>query len=166
MFRSIRVLAILFFAVFAVSCASKKKAGEGGAGGDSAEISQESMNFNPQGSDSGEIEGLNTVYFAYDSASLNKGAREDLAKNATWIKGHPNLTIQVEGHTDTRGSVEYNLALGERRAQAVKEYLANLGVKAQRITIISYGKEKLLDLGDTESAHSKNRRANFVPLAN
>lgn len=165
MFRSIRVLAVLLLATFAVSCASKKKAGEGGAG-DSADISQESMNFNPQGSDSGEIEGLSTVYFAYDSAALTKSAREDLAKNATWIKARPNLTIQVEGHTDTRGSVEYNLALGERRAQAVKDHLATLGVKAQRVTIISYGKEKLLDLGDTESAHSKNRRANFVPLAN
>ena len=167
MLRNVRILAVLMLAVFAVSCASKKKSGEGdGSGADSAEISQEALNFNPQGSDSGEIQGLNTVFFAYDSSTLDKSARDVLTENAKWMKARKNLTIQIEGHCDGRGSVEYNLALGERRAQAVKDYLRNLGVEAQRMTIISYGKEKLLDLGDTDSAHAKNRRANFVPLAN
>ncbi len=163
--RYIQLFACMLLATAMVSCASKKKGGEG-ADGDSAEISSEAMNFNPQGSDSGEIEGLNTVRFAYDSSSLSQTTRDQLANNAKWIKARPNLTIQVEGHADSRGSVEYNLALGERRAQAVKDYLINLGVEGGRLTILSYGKEKLLDLGDSEAAHSKNRRANFVPLAN
>lgn len=165
MIRSVKFITCILLATAMVSCASKKKSGEEGSA-ESADISQESMNFNPQGSDSGEIEGLSTIFFAYDSSSLTQAARTDLATNAAWMKARPDLTIQIEGHTDTRGSVEYNLALGERRAQAVKSYLSNLGVNGQNLTIISYGKEKLLELGDSESAHARNRRANFVPLAN
>ena len=74
-------------------------------------------------------------------------------------------TIQIEGHCDSRGSVEYNLALGERRAKAVKAYMGSLGIDSKRMTIISYGEEKPIATGDSEDAYAKNRRANFVPLA-
>lgn len=157
--------------VFATACASKdKKAGEGenmnGAGSDSAAISQEAFTFNAQGSDSGTINGLQTIRFPYDSSSISAEARTALQGNADWIKKNTGATVQIEGHCDARGSVEYNLALGERRAKAVKDYLIGLGVDGKRMTIISFGKEKLLEIGDSEEVHGKNRRANFVPIAN
>jgi len=120
--------------------------------------------LDPQGSDGGKIAGLNTVYFEYDQSRLTSDSRKKLADNADWIKSHPSFTIQVEGHTDSRGSVEYNLALGERRAKSVKAYLQTLGVDSKRVTIISYGKEKPIDSGEGDVSSGKNRRANFVPL--
>ncbi len=116
------------------------------------------------GSDSGKIPGLSSIFFEYDQARLTDAARKQLQSNADWIKGNAGTTIQIEGHTDERGSVEYNLSLGERRAKSVKAYLSSLGIDGKRMTIISYGEEKPLEAGDSESAYSKNRRANFVPL--
>lgn len=166
MLRRFSLIGLSGLLIFVASCASKKKAGEETTADGAATISQESFNFNSQGSDSGQISGLSTVNFAYDSSNLDERAREILKANSAWIKTNSGLTIQVEGHCDGRGSVEYNLALGERRAKTVKDYLVGLGVDAKRLTVISYGKEKLLELGDSEVVHSRNRRANFVPLAN
>jgi peptidoglycan-associated lipoprotein len=158
----------LSLSALAVSCASKKKNGEevGGVEGQALDssISSQGINYDQMGSDSGNIAGLNTVHFDYDSANLDTQARKTLAENAEWIRSHADVTVQVEGHCDARGSVEYNLALGERRAKAVKSYLTSLGVDSKRMTIISYGEEKPLALGDTDSDYAKNRRANFVPL--
>lgn len=151
--------------VFSVSCSSKKKKGEGGDGL-SPTVSSQDISFDPAGSDSGNIAGLSTVNFEYDRASLSSSARKSLAENATWINANKNVTVQIEGHCDSRGSVEYNLALGERRAKSVKTYLISLGVPAKRLSIISYGKEKPVVQGDTEQAFGQNRRANFVPLPN
>jgi peptidoglycan-associated lipoprotein len=167
-----RFLAVfLFLGLFAIntSCSSKKKAGEGTAVGDvsqDASIASKDMAFDPLGSDSGNINGLQTINFEYDQSALTSEARRVLASNADWIKNHTDVTVQVEGHCDSRGSVEYNLALGERRAKAVKNYLVSLGIDGKRLTVISYGKEKPIATGDTEDAYSKNRRANFVPLPN
>ncbi len=171
MFRKLTVAMVGVLLV--ASCATKSKKGSdsdaaaGGAGGadEAPVIAEKEMNFDPQGSDSGRISGLGTVYFEYDQARLTDTARKQLASNAEWIKGNPGATIQIEGHTDERGSVEYNLSLGERRARAVKAYLATLGIENNRLTIISYGEEKPLQSGESEAAWSKNRRANFVPLA-
>lgn len=168
MLRRFSVVILSGILMFAASCASKKKASEegGGASDGGATISQEAFNFNSQGSDSGQINGLSTVNFAYDSSTLDGRAREQLKTNSAWMKTNAALTVQIEGHCDSHGSVEYNLALGERRAKTVKDYLVGLGVDAKRLTVISYGKEKLLELGDSEVVHARNRRANFVPLAN
>lgn len=150
-----------------VACKSKPKSEDmskaEGQPMDSA-VSSKEMNYDATGSDSGKIDGLHTVHFDYDQATLGSDSRKDLANNAEWIKAHTQATIQIEGHCDKRGSTEYNLALGERRAKAVKGYLSNLGIKSKRLTVISYGEEKPLDPGDTEEAFAKNRRANFVPL--
>ena len=148
------------------ACASKKKIDDSTAAPTDADaaISNQNLDMNPQGSDSGKISGLNTIYFEYDQARLNSEARRILADNASWLKRHTGVAVQVEGHTDARGSVEYNLALGERRARAVKAYLSSLGIDGRSLTIISYGKEKPLVSGDNEQAFSKNRRANFIPL--
>jgi peptidoglycan-associated lipoprotein len=150
-------------------CSSKKKAKDDVAAGDVAadpNVASKDLQFDPLGSDSGNIAGLSTVNFELDKASLTESARSKLAENAKWIQDHPGLTIQIEGHCDSRGSVEYNLALGERRAQSVKSYLTNLGVDGKRLTIISYGEEKPVATGDSESVFAQNRRANFVPLPN
>jgi len=154
----------------AVGCSSKKKEGEGGdalAGGDAgqmgADISEKPLSFDPMGSDSGSIAGLSTVNFEYNSDALTGQAKELLVKNAEWLKGNVGTTIQIEGHCDSQGSNEYNMTLGERRANAVKSFLTAQGIESGRMSTISYGEEKLLAMGDSEGDHAKNRRANFVP---
>jgi peptidoglycan-associated lipoprotein len=108
---------------------------------------------------------LEDVFFETDRYDLTPAAREALAKNAAWLQQHPTISILVEGHCDERNTREYNLALGERRARAVQEYLVLLGIPAQRIQIISYGEEKPFALGNSESAWQLNRRAHFVIVA-
>ena len=122
------------------------------------------MNFDAQGSDSNKIAGLTTVYFDYDKSTLSSSSRDALKGNAEWMKNNAKVNVQIEGHTDSRGSIEYNLALGERRANAVKSYMQSLGIPAARLKTISYGKERPLVSGESEDAWSKNRRANFVPV--
>ena len=99
------------------------------------------------------------VFFDYDSAELDADAQELLQHQAAWFKQHNILSVTIEGHCDERGTVEYNLALGERRAGAVKSYLGDAGLDESRIEIISYGEEKPADMGHDEQAWSKNRRA-------
>jgi len=156
-----------------ISCGSKKKAAEetapvGGQEGAALDSNISSGNaggvFDATGSDSGKISGLSSVNFDYDSSTLSSDSRRKLAENAEWIKTNGKATVQIEGHCDSRGSVEYNLALGERRAKSVKNYLVSLGIDSKRLTIISYGEEKPIATGDSEEAYAKNRRANFVPL--
>lgn len=169
-FRFIAVAGLIMTLALTAGCSRPKRSdtGEGGSASGSVDgspvISDSNMASDPLGSDGGNIDGLNTIFFEYDQARLTSEARTKLSANAEWIKKNPNSTIQIEGHTDERGSVEYNLSLGERRAKSVKTYLEGLGVAGNRMTIISYGEEKPLQSGDSETAWSKNRRANFLPL--
>jgi len=104
-----------------------------------------------------------TIYFDFDKSDLRQDARDVLSKNAEIIlKSMAGAKIKVEGHCDERGSAEYNLTLGERRATSALKYLTTLGVKAENLSIISYGKEKPAVIGTDESAWAKNRRAEFV----
>ena len=112
--------------------------------------------------DSGRAGALNTVYFAFDSSALSTSTRRTLSANAEFLKNNPKASIQIEGHCDERGGVQYNLALGERRAMAVRNYLSALGISTSRMSTISYGKERPLAFGHDEESWSKNRRANFV----
>lgn len=106
---------------------------------------------------------LNAVFFDFDSSVLSQTARDTLSGNAsTLLKKYPGFKVQVEGHCDERGSTEYNLALGERRAKSAMNYLVTMGVAADRLSVISYGKEKPADPGHDEAAWAKNRRAEFV----
>lgn len=123
------------------------------------------MNFDPQGSDSGKINGLVTVNFEYDKSTLSAESKKKIDSNVEWMKANSKVKVQIEGHCDARGSIEYNLALGERRANSVKKYMEGRGISADRLSTISYGKEKPLATGDSEGAWAKNRRANFVPSA-
>jgi len=98
------------------------------------------------------------VFFVLNSSDLEGEGRATLEKQAAWLQKYPNVAVTVEGHADERGTREYNLALGERRAQAVKNYLVSLGVPDSRLNTISYGKERPAVMGSDESAWSKNRR--------
>ena len=112
----------------------------------------------------GTVEGgpLADIHFEYDSASLTEEARATLEKHALWLQSHRDLKVAVEGHCDERGTVEYNLALGEQRARAARDYLVSLGVAAERLRAVSFGKERPLDPGTGEAAWAKNRRAHFA----
>jgi peptidoglycan-associated lipoprotein len=99
------------------------------------------------------------VFFAFDRSDITPEAQETLSRQAEWLRRYPNVTVTIEGHCDERGTREYNLALGERRAQAVKNVLVALGIPASRISTISYGKERPAVLGSTEEAYAQNRRA-------
>ncbi len=172
------VLSIVIMSMVS-GCSLFRKKTEGGAenntgsqvvsettgGGGSEKIDKTPMNFTPTGSDSGSIEGLQTVRFDYDKASIAADEKSKLQGNIAWMKKNTSSKMLIEGHCDQRGSTEYNLSLGERRANAVKQMMVSAGVSASRITTVSFGKEKLLANGDSDTEMAKNRRANFVPTA-
>ena len=106
-----------------------------------------------------EVEVKDRVLFGYDSFSLNEEAKKILATQAEWLRSDLNINVTIEGHADERGTREYNIALGEKRAKAVKDYLVENGVVTSRIKIISYGKERPAFFGASESIFNKNRRA-------
>ena len=99
------------------------------------------------------------VFFAFDSSALSDNAKEALDTQVKWLKKHDNVDVVVQGYCDERGTREYNLALGERRANAVKNYLVSQGVAADRVSTISYGKERPAVSGSNEAAWAQNRRA-------
>ena len=160
-FKTFGLLTILAF----LGCSSSKKSDsltDGTAGVDGN--GQRSLKLGGD-SDSLSAGDLSTVYFAFDSASLDEVAKSTLQANAEYLKKNANLKIQVEGHCDERGGVQYNLALSEKRAKSVLDFLKGLGVTSSRMTTIGYGKERPIDMGHDESAWAKNRRSNFVVTA-
>ena len=106
-----------------------------------------------------------TVFFAFDSSSLSAEAQAALDTQVAWLKKHDDVNVIVQGHCDDRGTREYNLPLGERRANAVKQYLVSQGIEESRISTISYGKERPAVLGNNEAAWAQNRRAITVVSA-
>jgi len=108
---------------------------------------------------------LEDVFFDTDRFDLTPETRGSLTKNAAWLQNHPTISILVEGHCDERNTREYNLALGERRASAVRDYIVFLGIASQRFQIISYGEERPFARGHNESAWRLNRRSHFVIVA-
>jgi peptidoglycan-associated lipoprotein len=108
---------------------------------------------------------LKDIQFTFDQYDLTEEARRILTENSTVLVAHANVVIQIEGHCDERGSNEYNLALGEKRAASAKLYLTKLGVQANRLSTISYGEEMPVDSGHNEAAWSKNRRCHFIILS-
>ncbi|AIW13672.1 peptidoglycan-associated lipoprotein Pal [Vibrio europaeus] len=103
-----------------------------------------------------------TIYFAFDNSTIAGDYEEMLAAHAAYLSKDPSLEVKIEGHADERGTPEYNIALGERRAEAVAKYLQALGVQADQIEVVSYGEEKPLLLGQSEDVYAKNRRAVLV----
>ena len=154
----LKIVAAFIALLFVAACSSEPQPGAGagsGAGGPPGSIAE----F--QSSSVGD-----RVYFAFDSYDLSSEARATLDRQAGWLKQYGSkYKVTIEGHCDERGTAEYNLALGERRAVAARTYLVSLGIAADRIKTISYGKEFPFDPGHDESAWAKNRRAHFVVTA-
>ncbi|MDR0296675.1 MAG: peptidoglycan-associated lipoprotein Pal [Rickettsia sp.] len=141
---------VAFLALFVLSgCGGKKKPIDTGV---AHEVEESSLapDFERQAGD--------RVFFAFNKSDISQKAKEQLNKQADWLKNHPLANATIEGHCDDRGTREYNLALGERRAEAVRKYLTNLGVR-NRLDTISYGKERPAVDGDNEAAWAQNRRA-------
>ena len=105
---------------------------------------------------------LRTVYFGYNSNEIDDEAKATLQANAAWLKAHGKYSVEIGGHCDERGSIGYNVALGDRRAAAVKNYLTGMGVGAGQLVTVSYGEERPADPGHDETAWAKNRRAEFT----
>jgi peptidoglycan-associated lipoprotein len=104
---------------------------------------------------------MRKVYFEFDKSRLTDEAKAILQDNAQWLRDNPDIRVQIEGHCDERGTIEYNLALGERRAMSVRNYLVSLGIDPNRLYTISYGEERPAVLGHNEEAGAQNRRAEF-----
>ncbi len=148
----------VFVAIAALSTGCSKKKSDGTETPDSAHADENTAGD----SDSGKASGLETVHYPYDSFSLDAPAKDILKRNAQILKDKARLNIQVEGHCDDRGGIQYNIALGEKRAKAAKKFMVDMGVKADRISTISFGKERPVDPRSNEEAWAKNRRSNFV----
>jgi peptidoglycan-associated lipoprotein len=159
----------LLVAVVGVGCSSKKKGVEAGPGaggvGEEGLGAGGSLERAKKGLAPGEEGPLKDVHFAFDSYELDEPSRATLRDDGNWLKDHAQAKAEVEGHCDERGTVEYNLALGSKRARAAKEYLVALGVAADRLTTISYGEELPLCHEHTDECWQKNRRAHFVVLS-
>ena len=149
------------------ACSKKETATEGDVAGDAAVAAPTPTPTELAGGDfqaGAPIADLRAVTFGFDSFALSGEAKAALDAHAEWIKGRTGVNVQIEGHCDERGTTEYNLALGERRAGVVKDYLISRGVDASRLATISYGEERPTDPGHDETAWAKNRRAEFVSL--
>ena len=132
--------------IFASGCSSSKpKSDDGGV--PTALSADENLSGD---SDSGKAMGLQTVHFPYDSFILDAENKGILKANASVLKEQPNLKVQIEGHCDQRGGIQYNIALGEKRANAARKLLEDLGIAGDRLSVISFGKERLADTGTTE----------------
>jgi peptidoglycan-associated lipoprotein len=107
---------------------------------------------------------MQTVYFPFDSYVFTQAAKDAIEANAAWLKQNPAAQVQIEGHCDERGTTEYNMALGERRADATRSYLQRLGIESSRVSTISYGEERPAVSGSGETNWSRNRRATFAVL--
>ena len=134
--------------------------GEGGA--DTAGDSASGSDIAGGAAFSGEGGPLVDIHFELDSAALSDEARSTLEKHALWLQGQRRASVTIEGHCDERGTVEYNLALGEQRARATRDYLVSLGVGQDRLRVVSFGKERPLATGADESSFAQNRRAHFA----
>ena len=146
-----KILIVAFASLVLTACATQKKAGVGQMQGD-VYTGTDTVEYLASGVP-------DRVFFATNESILTTKSRDTLRKQAAWMRKNSNLTFVIEGHADERGTREYNLALGERRANAAKDYLMTYGVAGNRLSVISYGKERPVDSGSNPLAWSKNRRS-------
>lgn len=164
--KSWTISLLLAFTVAFTGCGSSDKKVDDGENSEMSTESDSGLNLELNGdSDSSNAGGISTVFFDFNSSSLGGGTKSTLDANAEFLKSNAAVTIQVEGHCDERGGVQYNLALGEKRAAAVKRYLVAMGIDSSRISTISFGKERPVSFGHDDASWSQNRRANFVITA-
>ena len=150
--KKISNLLLVLFATLALSaCSTAKKATNVGTTGD-VYTGTDTVEYLADGVP-------DRVFFATNESILTTASRETLRAQASWLRKNPSINVVLEGHADERGTREYNLALGERRANAAKDYLMTYGISSDRITVLSYGKERPVDSGSNPLAWSKNRRS-------
>ena len=161
-----KIIISLLLAVFLAACSTTKEdaatstSGSSSSSSDSVASSDDESSSIVPGSQEDLIVNVgDRVFFGYDSAELDSDAQELLQDQVAWLKQYPDVSITVEGHCDERGTREYNLALGEKRAQASKNYLISMGIGSNRISTISYGKERPAVVGSNDGAWSQNRRS-------
>ena len=160
-----RIIGTLAVLLLLAACSSAPEpppggpGGQGGPGGPGAYGGPGSRSAVPGSQQDLEASAGDRIFFAFDRSDITPESQEILARQADWLRRYPNVTVTIEGHCDERGTREYNLALGERRAQAAKNVLVALGIPASRISTISYGKERPAVVGSTEEAYAQNRRA-------
>ena len=168
MMTNVKILlpALLCVSIMTLSgCGSKKNSDEAMKVADTGEAMgvEESLDSVPRGTSEGRTsEGMLPVYFNYDSSDISGEQVSRIEVNADFSKTNPELPIRIEGNCDARGTNEYNMALGERRALSAKKYLVNLGVEEAKLTTVSYGEERMLLHGHDELSWAQNRRADFV----
>jgi len=159
-------LSLIVLSLALVSCSSGSKKDAESASDTLVTDNTSATNMELNGSSDDNTAGpLKTIYFDYNSSTLTGAGKQALEENAQWMKLTDAVSIQVEGHCDERGGVQYNIALGERRANRVKDFLVALGIAEDRVSTVSYGKDRPNAYGHDEEAWSKNRRANFVITA-
>ena len=159
--------ALLVFFLAACSTTPKDTADSSGSGStstssdvsSSGETDSASASIEPGSQEDLIVNVGDRVFFNYDSAELDTDAQELLQDQVAWLKQYSNVSVIIEGHCDERGTREYNLALGEKRAQSVKNYLINLGISSDRVSTISYGKERPAVVGSNDGAWAQNRRS-------
>jgi peptidoglycan-associated lipoprotein len=156
--RRLIIATTLLTLILGAGCASKKTKEDEGAVPNAASADENHLGD----SDTGNAMGLQTVHYPYDSSTLDSEGKKVLKSNTEIMKSHASLKVQIEGHCDQRGGIQYNIALGEKRANAAMKYMEDEGISADRLAVISFGKEKPVDPAETETAYGKNRRANFV----
>lgn len=156
------VLPLLLIAVFTVTGCSSKKPLKINADTKASVEEELVLNGNSDDNKAGQ---LRTVYFSYNADELDTTARDVLKNNARYLQTNSNLMVQIEGHCDERGSRQFNLALGERRARAIRDYLKALGIKSFRLKIFSWGSEKPIDERSSDEGWSRNRRGSFVVIS-
>ena len=158
-----RYLVILLFALFLAACETvPKDSATSTVSSSSSSAAVEIIDGVYVGSDTVEMLAVDVpdrIFFAYDSYTLTKAAQNTLEKQAKWLKANGSATIAIEGHADERGTREYNLALGDRRANAAKDYLMTQGISSSRVTTISFGKERPVNSGSNKKAWAQNRRS-------
>ncbi len=160
-FRQVSLVLTASFMALAVGCSSAEKKTETSETPTAATAGADE-NATLGDSDSGRALGLQTVHFPYDTYTLDGSSKATLNANAEILKAQPNVKIQIEGHCDQRGGIQYNIALGEKRANIAKKYLQGQGIDASRIAVHSNGKEQPIDTGTSEDSYAKNRRDNFA----
>ena len=141
------------------SSSSSDVTASGSETSETSETSAESINIEPGSQEDLIVNVGDRVFFNYDSSDLDGDAQELLQDQVAWLKQYSDVSIIVEGHCDERGTREYNLALGEKRAQSVKNYLISLGISSDRVSTISYGKERPAVVGSNDGAWAQNRRS-------
>lgn len=156
-----KIVSFLILALLFVGCSSSDKDSTGLSEADLAAQNARFGDGNIPFAE-GETGLFRNIYFDYDSSAVNDRGRQDVEYNVQVLKQNPSMKLSLEGHCDVRGTKEYNMALGNRRAQAVYEMLIGYGIERSRLTTISYGAEIPLDPGFSELAHAKNRRVHFA----